>query len=312
MSRWAAGVKLKGGTQWAVAMADRTCGKCGHVFRAPSYLRSHERRKTSCALVLGAEDLEHLYGKMTLMDPDLESRQCRFCRRVFASGAGMRKHVTKSCEIATSLNGMERLYEHTVRQQENQISQLTALVHAQATQVRQLLAERAAPHPGVTIQDSNVHIDNSQHITINVFGQERDDHITPEKLKEIMAEGSPAPEEFFVRATMLIYSPDHPENLTCYIPKKPARGAMVHTTLADGSQGWEVLPISLVLPPMAKRSLDMIFARQPCEDADANAFAPLMRSLADNEARLQRGELLHPILVRNRELLDRVLKTVMP
>jgi 23S rRNA A2030 N6-methylase RlmJ len=103
---------------------------------------------------------------------------------------------------------------------------------------------------------------------------------------------------------MLVYSdPDHPENLTAYLPNKKTNDVLVHA-----EAGWEVQPASLVLPPMAQKSVDTLFDHQPYEDADD--YGPLMKELAENEKRYAAGSELRPILVRNKDLLARALETL--
>jgi hypothetical protein len=54
-------------------------------------------------------------------------------------------------------------------------------------------------------------------------------------------------------SAVLVYS--DPENLTAYLPNKR-------------TNGWEVQPASLVLPPMAQKNVNTLFDRQPYEDAN--------------------------------------------
>ncbi|MEL0212665.1 MAG: hypothetical protein VW891_19135, partial [Novosphingobium sp.] len=140
--------------------------------------------------------------------------------------------------------------------------------------------------------------------------------ITPARIKAILDEtlgGAKAGVEHAAHAAvlktaMLVYSdPDHPENLTAYLPNKKTNDVLVRTS-RRGTSGWEVQPASLVLPPMAQKSVDTLFDRQPYEDADE--YAPLMKELADNEKRYVEGAELRPILVRNKALLARVLETL--
>ena len=53
--------------------------------------------------------------------------------------------------------------------------------------------------------------------------------------------------------------------------------------------------------------MDTLFDRQPCEDADD--YGPLMKELAANEKNYA-GHELRPILVRNKDLLARALKSL--
>ena len=107
-----------------------------------------------------------------------------------------------------------------------------------------------------------------------------------------------------LKTAMLVYSdPSRPENLTAYLPNKKTNDALVHT-----EAGWEVQPTKLVLPPMAQKTIDTLFDKQPYENAEA--YGPLLKELQQNEARFAAGEELRPLLVRNKDLLARVLKTL--
>ena len=173
--------------------------------------------------------------------------------------------------------------------------------------------EVAVQIPG---NENQVAVDNSQKIIhINVFGKEGLDHATLARIKAILDESMqlPAPPQAasaaVLKTALLIYSdPDHPENLTCYLPNKKTNDALIHTSHEDGARGWEVHPASLVLTPMAQKCVDTIFDRQPFEDADD--YAPLMKELAENEARYTAGTELRPVLVRNKNLLARALEAL--
>ena len=313
-------------------MADRTCKRCGKEFSKPYWLRKHQERKTPCASILEKEDLP----EGVLADPELEKKKCRFCGRVFSSYTAMRRHVRQNCGIAPNAKngdiGMEKLYEHTARMQEARIAALEtqnaemmalvreqstqmALVREQSTQMAQLAAGRmVAPvgGPAITAGDGNrILQDNRQNnINIHIHGQESLAHLTGAKVRGLLDDAICAPElpqaasQAIVRAAMLVYSdPEHPENLTAYLPNKKLNDALVHT-----EEGWEVQPTSLVLPPMAQKCVDALFAEQPYEDADE--YAPLLKELADNEARYTAGSDLRPILIRNKDLLNRALGTL--
>jgi hypothetical protein len=215
---------------------------------------------------------------------------------------------------------MERLYEHTLRKQVNdlqaqntemlgRISHLTTLVEQHLAQ--NPLASASSLQAGeLAIQGDHAQVDNSKKVVVNFFGQERIDHVTLEKIKAILDESLRVPalpaaaDTAVLRTAMLVYSdPSRPENLTCYLPNKKTGSALVHT-----KAGWEVQPTTLVLPPMAQKSFDTLFDKQPYEDADA--YVPLLKELQQNEARYAAGEELRPILVRNKDLLARALKTL--
>ena len=234
-----------------------------------------------------------------------------------------------ACKIAPNEKnketGMDRLYDLVREQKEEDQARIAALEAQNAeilTLVKRLATgaeDRAAARPGpeVVIQASNgaqVAVDNRHAmITINVFGKEGLDHITEKHIKAILDESMRTPASAaaanmaVLKTAVLAYSdPEHPENLTCYLPNKKMNDALVHMSRPDGTTGWEVQPTTLVLPPMAQKSVDALFDNQPFEDA--GAYEPLMKELRDNEARYTTGEELRPVLVRNKDLLRRVLQ----
>ena len=315
-------------------MSDRTCASCGRTFQLPCRLRAHLRRKTPCALILDVADLP----KEAREDPDLAKKQCRFCGRTYASYTSMRRHVRTSCKIApTKKNGdagMELLYAHTVRRQEARIAALeaqNARMEAQNAEMLSLMKQLVprggggaavqAGEVGVVVDVAEagvaeVVVDNSRKVVnINVFGAETLGHITPELIRGILdealssgalAKGTPelaaAARATVVRTALAVYSdPERPENITCYLPNKKTGDTMVHL-----EEGWEVKPAGLVLPPMAQKSIGVLFDKQPYEGAEA--YGVLMREVSDREARIGAGGALRPVLVRNKALLGKLGK----
>lgn len=305
-------------------MADRTCAQCGKVFDLPCRLKTHQNRKTPCAPILELGDLPI----ETLEDPDLGKKKCRFCGRVFASYDSMRRHVRTACKIAPNERngdaGMDLLFEHTIRRQqaENaelraQLASLTHNVEALTNAVRGGAELKNSCAPGIVVNNgSSVNnalvVQDQRNITINVFGHENVDHVTPAKIREVLMESLRLPAlpeaatQAVVKAALLVYSdPDHPENLTCYLPNKREGSALVHTS-RDGAMVWEVCPLQIVAPPMAQKSVDLLFDKQPFEDA--GMFEPLLAELRDNEQRYVSGGEMRTILVRNKDLLTRALR----
>ena len=304
---------------------DRTCQRCGKAFDKPALLRRHHKRKTPCDLIVERVNLP----SEVLGDPELEKKKCAFCGRVFSSYDVMRRHVRNYCRIAPNAKngdaGMEVLYEHIIQRQEMRIALLEQQNAEMLGIMRQLVVQPAAPAGGaqsageiaVHNRDGTVAVDNSKkEVHIHIHGQEALEHITSARIKEILDEtlgqaGSGvehAAQAAVLKTAMLVYSdPDHPENLTAYLPNKKTNDVMVRTS-RGGTNGWEVHPASLVLPPMAQKSVDTLFDRQPYEDAEE--YGPLMKELADNETRYVEGSELRPILVRNKALLARVLETL--
>ena len=306
-------------------MADRTCIACGKIFTKPWELQRHFNRKTPCAPILDDEDLP----PETREDPDLDRKKCRFCGRVFATNDSMRRHVRTACRIVPNErngdSGMELLYEHTLlrtQQRENQAlrDQVATLAHnvESLTLAMQrispaLLANGETAIAGETAINGNAVVlqdRRQQHININFFGNENTDHITPAKIREILTDSLQIPSlpaaaaQAVMKTAIFVYSdPEHPGNITCYIPNKRDGNALVH-----GERGWEVRPLQFVTVPMAQKSMDLLFDNQPFEDAEA--FEALMVELRDNEARYTTGNEMRTILIRNKDLLTRVLKTL--
>lgn len=325
-------------------MDDRTCASCGKSFPKPTQLRRHQARKTPCAPILEEKDIP----AEKLKDPDLNKKQCRFCKRVFSSYDSMRRHVRTSCKIPPNKRngdaGMELLYEHTIRRQQEQIEELktqhaeeTAAMREQLGQLtammQQLVARPPPPPPQqqsattnhggeVAVQgDGNeVQVDKSkhQHITINVFGQEQLEHITRAQVGRILEEASSYAVEAgatkaVLEAAMLVYAdPEHPENITCYIPNKKMQEALIHR-----DRGWEVEPVPKVLPPMMQRSVDLLFDRQPLdpEQYDLDAWAKVLKALQQCERDKHKTKQLagpngslRAVLVRNKEQLAQILE----
>ena len=301
------------------------CPRCEKTCRDRFDLMRHLARKTPCAPIIEHTDLP----PEALEDPDLEQKKCRFCGRAFSSYTSMRRHVRSTCKIAPNEKngdaGMDILYNHTIRRQQDllvakdkQIEQLTALVESRLAPLTPGIPPTVS-HPdtiAVAIQgDHNVNIVDARRVevAINVFGQEGLDHVTRGRIRAILEESlaggglATAAQAAVLKTALLVYSdPDHPENLTCYLPNKKGDDALVHMARPDGTAGWEVQPVPLVLPPMARKSVDALFGRQPFEDAET--FEPLMAELRDNEERYVSGQgALRPVLVRNKALLARAL-----
>jgi hypothetical protein len=242
----------------------------------------------------------------------------------------MRRRVRTACKIAPNKKngdkGMELLYHHTLKKQQKQIENLTELVKQQSEMMKQLVSGQQ--RNSLTVRDANLtsgevgiqgngnQTDNRKintNVFINIFGKEGLDHITTERIKEILKsslETKPLPSAAsaaVLKTAMMAYSdPDHPENLTCYLPNKKTQEALIHT-----KEGWEVQPTNLVLPPMANTSINALFDRQPFEQAEEYGDTECrMKEPAENEKRYSAGDELKPVLVQNKALLQRALKSL--
>jgi hypothetical protein len=251
----------------------------------------------------------------------------------------MKRHTRTSCKIAPNAKngdtGMELLYEHTLQKQNAEqnakidlqsaeIAEMKAMMETQSkmmmetqSKMMQLLLDRqgapSAPNTATATQEAgetavlatdHAQVDASKKtFNINIFGKESLDHITMEKIKEILGEclqrGSvkTAAADAVLKTAMLVYSdPARPENLTAYKPNKKTKDALVHTV-----EGWEVQPERQILPPMAMKSIDALFDNQPHE-AD---YTDLLREIINHEKEYSEGGELEPVLVRNKDLLKK-------
>lgn len=90
-------------------------------------------------------------------------------------------------------------------------------------------------------------------VTINIFGEENTEHITPETLGHILdsfPEGAPDGQRVIVTVVRHIYGdPRHPENLTCYTPNQKK-----DLVLVRGEAGWESRTSGEVFPAMLARA----------------------------------------------------------
>ena len=288
-------------------MADRVCAKCGEEFDFPSRLRRHQRRKTPCSPIVGSGDLP---------PEDLGKKHaCRFCRRRFAAPSGLANHVRTACKITRTPGGMELLYLHTLeRHNEEQRLRREAEARSREAEERSRASEARLSELERRIARVSVSVTNVVNVNgdvrINVFGGEQMDHLNADRIRAVLDKTltravsniSQQALEAVLEAAMLIYSdPDHPENITCYIPNQKQDQALVHMSRGGGAPQWEVQPCPLVLSPMATTALDLLFSKQPFEDHDR--YGRLMQELRAAEPTFADGEKLRPILVRNKGLL---------
>jgi len=226
---------------------------------------------------------------------------------------------------------MEKLMDHTLKRQLDEQKQETTALREQMAEMtsmmHQLITTPEATQPHQVQHNTDSVVNNgpvlNQNIQINVFGKESTEHVTRRRVNDLLlpllAYSAPdAAVQALLQAALLIYSDaEHPENITCYLPNKKRKEALVYS-----SMGWEVQPISLVLPPMMQSSVDLLFDKQPVtglgdtpEDADMDACGRILKELQAFEkdptkARQVAGPegTLKAVLVRNKEQLARVLK----
>lgn len=284
---------------------DRLCPKCRHEFRDPSTLRRHTQRKRSCAPVVAlvrTSQAQHPGGR----------ESCRFCGRTYSSEWNLRRHL-KSCPIAArGTAGLDALYAHVLAQS------------VEVEELRTRLAQTQLAVPDGQHGDTNVFITMSgvtldarvtNIVSINVFGQETTDHISPDVVRGILARyadldlgtddrAREAVVRAVLEAALLIYSDSTvPNNVTCYLPSQRGDNALIH-----GAEGWEMVPVRLVLGPMARASFDLFFDKQPLGD-DVDRFRKILQEMRRCEQQVTAsGAGLQAVLIRNKDILARLLE----
>ena len=191
---------------------------------------------------------------------------------------------------------MEKLYDHTVQQQQQQIDELRAQVQAltvgaaSATLATQSahLAPTITLGAGATFGAGATLIGRDQvnnNVTINIFGAEDISYMRRPEVKAILDRAlrvSPTDPQQAVRHALTqigysVYSnTEHPENITCYIPNKKREEVLVHT-----GERWELRPSSEVTPDMYVNSMNILFNQQPFEDVAK--YGQLMTEARDRE-----------------------------
>lgn len=201
------------------------CVRCGKAFKFPYLLTRHLQRKTACAPILASDDLP----VKVLEDPNIDKKQCPYCKRVFTLYTSMRRHIRLNCKIAPKVNknrdtGMNILYEYTIRQQTALLKALQAQITGMASChtvmlgiIRQLVEHKngGGQHasevaPPIPDHHNQVAVDNRK---TNIFrAKEGLDYVTVTHIKAILDESMRAPAlPKAAQAVVLVYSnPEHP------------------------------------------------------------------------------------------------------
>lgn len=227
----------------------------------------------------------------------MSDRTCARCGHRFKYPSGLTKHIHKRltpCKqhaetalahlpVAT-VNGHDDIAER-LRNIERRLNEFTC----------------AAP----TIIQQNNYMNN---VTVNIFGHESISHISNEDIMHLFDKAvlRDHPDQLFTDAAMLIYSdPEHPENITAYIPSSGGASnnkVMVYTADAN----WKQIPLTQATPPMVKKTLDLLADRQPFH-AGSNSltkYGQLLSQVFKNETAYSvDGRQLRTVLVRNREYI---------
>jgi len=107
--------------------------RCGKTFKRPCDLARHKKRKTPCETILSGAlpGREHEAPSPSLV--------CKFCGRVFAKAANRSRHEKDNCKITRSEDGMEQLYAHVKRLQEESAN--SQELQKQLAESQRMLAE---------------------------------------------------------------------------------------------------------------------------------------------------------------------------
>ena len=232
---------------------------------------------------------------------------------------------------------MERLYELVKLQQcvivekEKEIADMTVSLTQNNNNTINKSMSSIARNVALNIDGSGNTVDAStNNITINIFGREKVDHITNGKVYEILEPFIQSPmsaceitvQVMMQLATIIYCDPDHPENITCYLPQQRS-SRRDSRALVRGKTGWEIHPVTMVLPPMMSKSVQLALDKQPWigfgdtpDEADTVASEEIIQRLRDMDMNPMVGLAkrlagpcgeLRAILVRNREQLSKIL-----
>ena len=212
--------------------------------------------------------------------------------------------------------------------QEEKLRELEMLLKATVVQSPSVSAE--------TVTQSAHQIDNSSNktvnnITLNIFGKEDLSHLDRERIRVILhdcasglpqltgqrlPEGESHPPEvrravneaakgvLRVLLTEAYANPDHPENLTMYIPNKKEQQVLCHA--GEGSAPvWRQLALEALTPLVQAKVLDHLSANQPWEAPTReklHQYGLLIRGTYDYD-RPAFGRLIRTVVLGNKALL---------
>ena len=103
------------------------CDRCDMAFESNRNLQRHRARKTPCDPI------------MDVSPNSSQSTTCRYCGREYSRPDNLARHL-KTCKIANSDEGMEKLLDHTLRRQ-------VAALQEQHASVAALVSGGALPAP---------------------------------------------------------------------------------------------------------------------------------------------------------------------
>ena len=313
-----------------------TCTICNKSFANICWLRRHEQRKTPCAPIvepradtLGDPDkikckfCNREYASYNSMHRHIRDT-CNIAPNKKNGNAGMEllyEHTLQKQNDARVVQQRLDALEAQNAEMINLMRQLavngapTALVPATNTTAGAIgpVTNITGPVSNTTlaagevglIQCDYANIATDKSVAFNLFGKESLAHANSDRIRAILDDSlrdtssiQAAARMAVTKTAMLIYSdPDHPENLTCYMPNKKTNDVLTHT-----ERGWEIYPVSMVINQIGQKTIDHLFAKQPFENADH--YTLIMKELQQNEKAYITDSLIRPILIRNRSLLE--------
>lgn len=257
-------------------MASINCERCGKPFNYPYLLRRHLKRKTPCALVVAQHELSEI--------EKLKPFSCHLCNHRFTSQSGLCHHVKKACKF---VGNVQKSYEQAllrkeVSEQNKRIEELTAQM--------QVLMRTSTPTPAapVSVEQigtvNNVGGDQNNNFTINIFGSEDVSYLGRPQIRAVLDQALSTSSDPWTAAKLAltqigyhVYSnPEHPENMTCYLPNKKRDEALVRM-----GDSWMARPCTEITSVMHSKSMDIMFQQQPFEDA--TKYGDLMLEARDRE-----------------------------
>jgi hypothetical protein len=274
-------------------MDDRTCERCGKSFKYPSILKKHLARKTPC-------------GAGVVARSKTSTHSCDRCGNVYAYASGLSRHNKESCRPSTECGLSPRLSnEMQLIELRREVADLRRNLQ-QHQSAATLMAVGKADH-AVMGDNASMHVAGRDQINLNFFGHEDTSHMNKAVVREILAEASLAAEDpelaanqAFIQTAMRIFSNlDKPENINCYLVDTKRDEALVF-----GPTGWEIVPYTDVAPGIAKASCDVLMEHQPTDAAsdEGRKCGKVVREVFNRETAFGRGDVLRPVMVRNKSL----------
>jgi hypothetical protein len=131
---------------------DRVCDDCCKQFISPYLLKRHRLRKTPCRPII---NIDTQGGHIC----------CKYCGRLFATTQSMIRHMRQYCKIATSDEGMKKLFNHTLQRQLADQKEHTTRVEAQVADLTammaQLMEKTQITSSNIASQNADIFVNNT-------------------------------------------------------------------------------------------------------------------------------------------------------